>query len=184
MPFIKTDIPGLIIFKPVVFEDSRGCFFETFNQAVFDNEGLNYTWLQDNQSVSKYGVIRGLHFQNPPHAQAKLVRVLSGKIWDVAVDIRKGSPSFGKYFGIELSAENNLQLLIPEGFAHGFAVISEEATVLYKCNKLYDKGAESGIMYDDPALNIDWKLPAQDMILSDKDRKNPLLSASQNLFEY
>lgn len=184
MPFIKTDIPGLIIFKPVVFEDSRGCFFETFNQAVFDNEGLNYTWLQDNQSVSKYGVIRGLHFQNPPHAQAKLVRVLSGKIWDVAVDIRKGSPSFGKYFGIELSAENNLQLLIPEGFAHGFAVISEEATVLYKCNKLYDKGAESGIMYNDPALNIDWKLPAQDMILSDKDRKNPLLSASQNLFEY
>ena len=184
MPFTKADIPGLIIFKPVVFEDPRGSFFESFNQATFEKEGLDYSWIQDNQSVSGHGVVRGLHFQNPPHAQAKLVRVLSGRIWDVAVDIRKGSPFFGKYFGIELSSENNLQLLIPEGFAHGFSVLSEAATVLYKCNRLYDKASEGGIMYNDPALHIDWKLQAHEMILSEKDKKNPLLSACQNLFEY
>lgn len=184
MPFIKTDIPELIIFKPVVFEDSRGSFFETYNQTVFAKEGFNYDWVQDNQSTSKYGVVRGLHFQNPPHAQAKLVRVLSGKIWDVAVDIRKGSPNFGKYFGIELSSENRLQLLIPEGFAHGFSVLSTEATVLYKCNKIYNKESEGGIIYNDPLLHIDWKLQPQEMILSEKDQKNPLLSACNNLFEY
>ena len=184
MPFTKADIPRLIIFKPVVFEDPRGSFFESFNQATFENEGLHYSWVQDNQSTSCYGVVRGLHFQNPPQAQAKLVRVLSGKIWDVAVDIRKGSPSFGKYFGIELSTENNLQLLIPEGFAHGFSVLSKEATVLYKCNRLYSKASESGIMYNDPTLNIDWKLHSHEMILSEKDKNNSLLSACGNLFEY
>lgn len=184
MPFIKADIPDLIIFKPAVFEDSRGNFFESFNQATFEAEGLNYCWVQDNQSTSGYGVVRGLHFQNPPKAQTKLVRVLSGRIWDVAVDIRKGSPFFGKYFGIELSSENKLQLLIPEGFAHGFSVLSEEATVLYKCNNLYDKASEGGVMYNDPLLDIDWKLQPHEMILSEKDRKNPLLSACQHLFEY
>jgi dTDP-4-dehydrorhamnose 3,5-epimerase len=184
MPFIKTHFPGLLIFEPVVFEDERGHFFESFNQKTFLAEGVEYTWIQDNQSFSKYGVVRGLHFQNPPKAQTKLVRVLQGKIWDVAVDIRKGSPTYGKGFGIELSAENKLQLLIPHGFAHGFSVLSSEASVLYKCDHLYDKSAEGSIIYNDPALNIDWKIPAHQVILSPKDLACPTLSEANNEFVF
>jgi dTDP-4-dehydrorhamnose 3,5-epimerase len=174
MPFIKTTISDLILFQPKIFEDSRGYFFESFNKEVFLAEGLAYDWVQDNESFSSYGVIRGLHFQHPPKAQAKLVRVLEGKIYDVAVDIRKGSATFGKWVGVELSSENKLQLLIPKGFAHGFSVLSPTAKVLYKCDNMYDKNAEGGIMYDDADLNIDWKIPADKKIISDKDLHHPL----------
>lgn len=175
MPFISTNIPGLLVFQPMVFEDARGYFFESYNENVFRSEGLNHHWVQDNQSSSTYGVIRGLHFQNMPKAQTKLIRVLDGMILDVAVDIRKGSPTYGKAYSIELSAENRLQLLIPKGFAHGFSVLSEKATVLYKCDEFYDKASERGIMYNDPILNIDWKIPSDKAILSEKDQQNPLL---------
>lgn len=182
MPFNKTDIPGLVLFQPKVFEDSRGYFFESFNKAVFAAEGLAFDWVQDNESYSGYGVIRGLHFQNHPKAQTKLIRVLEGKIYDVAVDIREGSPTFGKWFGVELSSENKLQLLIPKGFAHGFSVISETAKVLYKCDNLYDKNAEGGIMYNDADLNIDWKIPADKSIISDKDLHHPSLKDCNTQF--
>ncbi|MBX3255794.1 MAG: dTDP-4-dehydrorhamnose 3,5-epimerase [Chitinophagaceae bacterium] len=173
MPFITTAIPGLLVFQPVVFEDARGYFFESYNDNVFKKEGLDLHWVQDNQSSSSRGVVRGLHFQDIPKAQTKLVRVLEGKIWDVAVDIRKGSPFYGRSFGIELTAENRLQMLIPRGFAHGFSVLSEKAVVLYKCDQVYDKDSERGIMYNDPLLNIDWKIPAADVILSEKDQRHP-----------
>lgn len=145
---------------------------------------MNYTWIQDNQSFSHYGVIRGLHFQNPPHAQAKLVRTLAGSILDIAVDIRKGSPTYGKVFSIELTSENKLQLLIPAGFAHGFSVLSENATILYKCNNLYNKEAEGSIAYNDPDLQIDWKIPSGKIILSDKDQLHPFFKHCNNHFEF
>lgn len=176
MPFTDAPFPGLKIFEPKVFEDSRGYFFESFNQEVFTEAGINTQWLQDNQSSSSYGVIRGLHFQAAPYAQEKLVRVLDGVILDVVVDIRKNSPTFGQWHSVELSSHNKLQLYIPEGFAHGFSVLSKSVTVLYKCSRLYNASAERGIRFDDPALNIDWKIPADKIILSEKDRKNPLLS--------
>ncbi|MFT3748033.1 MAG: dTDP-4-dehydrorhamnose 3,5-epimerase [Agriterribacter sp.] len=182
MPFTKTGIPGLVLFQPKIFEDSRGYFFESYNKETFSTEGLAYNWVQDNESYSGYGVIRGLHFQNNPKAQAKLIRALEGKIYDVAVDIRKGSPTFGKWFGVELSAENKLQLLIPKGFAHGFSVLSETAKVLYKCDNLYDKNAEGGIMYNDGSLNIDWKIPVDKSIISDKDLHHPLLKDCNTQF--
>ena len=184
MSFATTDIPGLLVFQPLVLEDTRGYFFESYNENIFRKEGLNFHWVQDNQSLSSYGVIRGLHFQNNPHAQAKLVRVLEGRIWDVAVDIRKGSPFYGKSFGIELNADNRLQMLIPKGFAHGFSVLSENAVVLYKCDKNYDKASERGIMYNDPALNIDWKIPAGDIILSEKDQHHPGLKDCNHDFVF
>ncbi|MCO5236566.1 MAG: dTDP-4-dehydrorhamnose 3,5-epimerase [Chitinophagaceae bacterium] len=184
MPFIKTDFPGLLIFQPVVYEDARGYFFESYNQRLFADEGLHYHWIQDNQSCSHYGVIRGLHYQNPPKAQTKLVRTLEGRILDVAVDIRKGSPTFGQVFSIELTAENKLQVLIPAGFAHGFSVLSTHATILYKCDNLYSKEAEGSIAYNDPALQIDWKIPAEKIILSDKDRSHPSFKDCTNHFEF
>src|SRR5579875_1866072 len=150
MPFYETDIQGLLIFEPKVFEDSRGYFFEAYNERIFKNEGVDLKFVQDNQSKSSYGVIRGLHYQLNPHAQYKLVRVLEGIILDVAVDIRKGSPTFGKHFAMELTAENKKQLLIPAGFAHGFSVLSDTAVVLYKCDALYNKESETGIRYNDP----------------------------------
>jgi dTDP-4-dehydrorhamnose 3,5-epimerase len=174
MPFIETGIQGLWVFEPKVFPDSRGYFFESYNKKLFAENGIDCDFVQDNQSSSTYGVIRGLHFQLPPYAQAKLVRVLSGRILDVAVDIRRGSPTFGKNFTIELSAENNRQLFLPHGFAHGFSVLSEKAEVLYKCDAFYNKQSESGIMYNDPDLNIDWQIPEKDMIISEKDMVNPL----------
>ena len=184
MPFIKTDFPGLLIFQPVVFEDTRGYFFESYNQNAFQTEGLDYQWVQDNQSCSLYGVIRGLHFQNPPKAQTKLVRTLDGRILDIAVDIRKGSPTYGKAYSIELSAENKLQLLIPAGFAHGFSVLSETATVLYKCDNLYDKASEGSIAYNDPSLNIDWRISPDKIILSEKDLAHPPSKVCNNHFVF
>ncbi len=184
MPFIKTDFPGLLVFEPKVFEDSRGYFFESYNESVFQQEGINIHWVQDNQSSSVAGVIRGLHYQLPPFAQSKLVRVLRGKILDVVVDIRKGSPMFGKAFVIKLSAKNKKQLFIPPGFAHGFSVLSEKAEVFYKCDKLYKKEAEAGILYNDPALNIDWSIPKGMEIVSEKDIILPTLAAYKNDFVF
>ena len=169
MTFERTEIEGLFIITPKVFGDSRGAFFEAYNEKVFNANGINIKFVQDNQSISTYGVIRGLHFQNAPHAQSKLVRVITGKILDVAVDIRKDSPTYGKHFSIELSAENKKQLLIPHGFAHGFSVLSETAEVIYKCDNFYNKESEGGIMYNDPSLHIDWKIPSGKEIISDKD---------------
>jgi len=184
MPFIPTTIPDLLIFEPKVFEDSRGYFFESFNQKTFQAEGIDIDFVQDNQSSSQYGVIRGLHYQQEPYAQTKLIRVLSGKILDVAVDIRKGSPTFGQSFSIELSAENKKQLFIPKGFAHGFSVLSENAEVLYKCDSFYNKSSEGGILYNDEALHIDWKIPAGKEIISEKDIKLPVFSECRNNFVY
>ena len=184
MPFHKTDIPGLLAFEPNVFEDSRGYFFESYNEKIFREAGIDFRWVQDNQSSSGYGVIRGLHYQLPPFAQSKLIRVLRGKILDVVVDIRKGSPTFGKSYCKALSAKNKRQLFIPKGFAHGFSVLSEKAEVLYKCDGFYNKESEFGIIYNDPELNIDWQLPAADTIISDKDKHLPLLKDCNNTFVY
>jgi dTDP-4-dehydrorhamnose 3,5-epimerase len=184
MPFVRTDIPDLVVFEPKVFEDSRGYFFEAYNEQSFAAEGLHIKFVQDNQSKSSYGVIRGLHYQLNPFAQAKLVRVLEGVILDVAVDIRKGSPTYGKQFAIELSAENKKQLLVPHGFAHGFSVLSETAIVFYKCDQFYNKQSEGGIIYNDPSLNIDWQVPLDKAIVSDKDLQLPLFSACTNTFEF
>ena len=173
MLFHETGLPDLIICEPNVFEDNRGYFFESYNQSNFSEAGLNYQWVQDNQSQSNYGVVRGLHFQHPPFAQTKLIRVLNGKILDVVVDIRKGSPSFGKVFIIELSSENKLQLLVPKGFAHGFSVLSPKAEVLYKCDSLFNKSSEGSILWNDPDLAIDWKIPSTDAIVSEKDKLQP-----------
>ena len=170
MNFIKTEIDGVYIIEPKIFEDARGYFFESYNEAEFIKNGISNHFVQDNQSKSSYGVIRGLHCQLGVHSQAKLVRVLKGKVLDVAVDIRKGSPTFGKYVAIELSAENKRQLFIPRHFLHGFAVLSEEAVFAYKCDNLYCKEAEFGIRYDDPEIGIDWKVPADKIITSEKDR--------------
>ena len=170
MNFIKTDIDGVIIIEPKVFEDERGYFFEAYNESEFSAQGITAKFVQDNQSKSKYGVVRGLHCQLGEHAQAKLVRVLEGRVLDVAVDIRKNSPTFGKYVAVELSAENKRQLFIPRGFLHGFSVLSEAAVFTYKCDNLYCKAAEFGIRYDDPEIGIDWKIPADKIITSEKDR--------------
>ena len=184
MAFIKTEFPGLIIIEPAVFKDSRGYFFESYNEKDFIAEGIDIKFVQDNQSKSSYGVIRGLHYQLAPHAQTKLIRVLSGSILDVVVDIRKGSPTFGKVFSLELTAENNKQLLVPKGFAHGFSVLSKTAEVMYKCDAFYNKESEAGILYNDAALNIDWKVPAGKAIISDKDLVNPSLVNCKNNFVF
>ena len=184
MPFIQTPIPDLLVFEPKIFEDSRGYFFESFNLQTFKAAGIEINFVQDNQSSSRYGVIRGLHYQLQPHAQVKLIRVLAGSILDIAVDIRKGSPTFGKSFSIELSAENKKQLFIPAGFAHGFSVLSEQAEVFYKCDSFYKSESEAGILYNDPSLNIDWKIPNGKEIISAKDLKLPLLTDCKNNFSY
>ena len=184
MPLIATGIDGLWVFEPKVFEDSRGYFFEAYNAQVFQQEGINYQFVQDNQSLSCYGVIRGLHYQSEPHSQTKLVRVLAGKILDVAVDIRKGSPTYGKVFSIELSGENKKQLLIPKGFAHGFSELSEKAEVFYKCDSFYNKASDGGIYYADPVLAIDWQVPPDKAIVSDKDQQLPFLADSQHNFHF
>lgn len=184
MPFIKTDFPGLFVYEPTVFEDSRGFFFESYSEKTFQQQGINIHWVQDNQSSSCYGVIRGLHYQLPPYDQTKLVRALRGKILDVVVDIRKGSPTYGKSFSKILSAKNKRQLLIPKGFAHGFSVLSERAEVLYKCDGFYNKESEGGIIYNDPELNIDWRIPADEAIVSDKDNVLPVLAECRNSFVF
>lgn len=184
MTIEQTGIPGLLLLTPRIFEDSRGYFFESFNQKEFLKESLHYDFVQDNQARSGYGVVRGLHYQLEPYAQTKLIRVLSGKILDVAVDIRQGSPAFGKVFAVELSADNKKQLLIPRGFAHGYSVLSETAEVFYKCDAYYHKESEGGISWNDPALNIDWRIPADKIILSDKDAHYPTLAGCTNNFTF
>ncbi len=172
----NTGFEGLKLITPAVFRDERGFFFESYNTRRFEDAGLHYHWLQDNQSFSCNGVIRGLHFQKPPHAQAKLVRVLAGRILDVVVDLRSAEPTFGQHFSVELSAENKLQLLIPRGFAHGFSVLSDTAEVFYKCDGLYHKESELGIIYNDPVLKIDWQVSEDQAVVSDKDRILPLFT--------
>lgn len=183
MPFLKTDIADLLIFEPVLFKDNRGYFFESYNEQTWEKEGLPYRFVQDNQSFSTYGVIRGLHYQLDPHAQTKLVRVLQGVILDVAVDLRKSSPTFGRWTAVELSADNRRQLLLPRGFAHGFSVLSDTAEVSYKCDGFYHKESEGGIRYDDSQLNIDWQIPAGKAIVSPKDLELPRFADCRNNFQ-
>jgi len=171
----NTDIEGLLILEPQVFADTRGYFFESFHKQKLRDHGIEYSFNQDNQSRSAFGVIRGLHYQKQPWAQTKLIRVIEGVIYDVAVDIRSGSPSYGQWYGLEISAENHLQLLVPAGFAHGFSVLSEFATVLYKCDAYYHPASESGIHHGDPDLKIDWKLDLNKAVISAKDRVLPYL---------
>lgn len=174
MNYIKTEIEGVFIIEPRIFGDNRGYFFESFIQAEFEKKVCKTTFVQDNESKSSYGVLRGLHFQKPPYTQSKLIRVVKGRVWDVAVDIRRSSPTFGKHIGIELSEDNHRQLFIPKGFAHGFVVLSEEAVFQYKCDNYYAPQSEGAIIWNDPELGIDWKIPAEDIILSEKDKKHPL----------
>ena len=183
MHFIKTEIEGVYIVEPRVFEDERGHFFESYSQAKFEGAGLHYDFIQDNQSKSSYGTVRGLHFQKGEHAQAKLVRVLEGAVLDVAVDLRKGSPTYGQHIAVELTGENHRQLFIPRGFAHGFAVLSDEVLFQYKCDNYYAPQSEGGILWNDPALNIDWRIPSDQVILSEKDTKHPLLEDYISDFE-
>ena len=175
MKVIETEIEGVFILEPWVFGDDRGYFFESFSLKHFEEKVSKTVFVQDNESKSKYGVLRGLHYQLPPYTQAKLVRVVKGRVLDVAVDIRKGSPTFGKYVAVELSEENKLQFFLPKGFAHGFAVLSEEAIFQYKCDEYYAPDDEGAICYNDPDLGIDWRLPLEDIILSEKDKKHPRL---------
>jgi dTDP-4-dehydrorhamnose 3,5-epimerase len=185
MQILKTPIEGLLIIEPRVFHDDRGYFFESFNQKLFaEMTGFTRPFVQDNQARSVKNVLRGLHYQNEPVAQAKLVRALEGAIWDVAVDIRRGSPTFGQWFGVELSAENRRQLLVPRGFAHGYSVLSETAEILYKCDNLYDKSSEGGISFKDPTLQVDWKIDITQAIVSDKDKAQPLLADAVISFSY
>lgn len=174
MNVIKTDIEGLVVIEPKVFGDSRGYFFESYNSKAFDEAVGDVTFVQDNESMSSYGVVRGLHYQKPPHAQAKLVRVVKGKVLDVAVDLRKDSPTFGRHVAVELSEDNHRQLFIPRGFAHGFSVLSDEAVFQYKCDNYYAPHSEGAIAWDDPDLAIDWRIPAEMAILSEKDRNHPM----------
>ena len=184
MAFVNTGFPGLLVFEPRVFGDSRGYFFESFNEKNFRDEGIAARFVQDNESCSAYGVIRGLHFQHPPYAQAKLLRVVEGRILDVVVDIRRDSPTYGKVFTLELTGENKKQLYIPAGFAHGFSVLSERTVVIYKCDNFYNRTSEGGIRYNDPQLNIDWNIAASEAIVSDKDKELPLFADCHAYFHF
>ena len=184
MNVIETAIPGVVILEPRVFGDARGYFFESFSQREFDEKVRPVTFVQDNESKSTYGVLRGLHFQKGKDAQSKLVRVVSGAVLDVAVDIRKGSPTFGQHVAVELTGENHRQMFIPKGFAHGFAVLSPEAVFQYKCDAFYAPQSEGAVAWDDPALGIDWRLPAGSIILSEKDRHHARLCDTDYLFAY
>jgi dTDP-4-dehydrorhamnose 3,5-epimerase len=182
MPFTETSLPGVIIFEPSVFPDGRGFFFESYNRRLFQLNKITNDFVQDNQSYSVYGVIRGLHYQREPYAQAKLIRVLQGRILDVVVDLRSGSSTFGKSYSIELSAENKKQIFVPRGFAHGFSVLSESAEISYKCDQFYNKQSESGIRYNDSRLKIDWQIPAGKELISEKDAILPEFNPSLNDF--
>ena len=184
MKVIETALEGVVILEPELHRDARGYFFESYSQKLFDRSVRPVRFVQDNESRSSYGVLRGLHFQRGEHAQGKLVRVVEGAVLDVAVDIRRGSPTFGRHVAVELSGENKRQLFIPRGFAHGFVVLSEEAVFQYKCDNYYAPGSEGGIAWDDPALAIDWRLPAGEILLSEKDRRHPQLADAPELFEY
>lgn len=181
---IETTIPGVVIIEPKVFGDERGYFFESWSQKDFDEQVRPIRFVQDNESRSRYGVLRGLHFQKGEHAQSKLVRVVKGRVLDVAVDIRKGSPTYGKHVKVELTGENHRQFFIPRGFAHGFVVLSEEAVFQYKCDNLYAPQSEGSIIWNDPALGIDWQVPAGDVILSPKDSLHPVLAEAPEIFDY
>ncbi|TPG40104.1 dTDP-4-dehydrorhamnose 3,5-epimerase [Flavobacterium pectinovorum] len=178
----KTFIKDLLIVEPIVFEDERGYFFEAYSKTKFRDLGIDIKFVQDNQSYSKKGTLRGLHYQNPPYAQTKLVRVLEGEIMDVAVDLRKDSPTYGKSFSVLLSAENKKQLLVPQGFAHGFSVLSDTASVMYKCDQFYNKESEGGIKFDDPSLSIDWGISLEEAIVSEKDQILPFIENCNSLF--
>lgn len=182
MNFIKTAIEGVYIIEPRIFTDDRGYFFESYSKAAFEAAGLHYDFVQDNQSKSVHGTVRGLHFQKGEHAQAKLVRVLEGTVLDVAVDLRRTSHTYGQYVAVELSAENNRQLLIPSGFAHGFSVLSETAVFAYKCDNLYCRESEGGIRFDDPSLAIDWRIDPAKALTSDKDKLHPYFSEFESCF--
>ena len=182
MEIIKTNIEGVVIIEPRIFKDDRGYFFESFSQREFEEKVCKTTFVQDNESKSSYGVLRGLHFQKPPFAQSKLVRVIKGAVLDVAVDIRKGSLTFGQYVSVELTGENHRQFFIPRGFAHGFSVLSEEVIFQYKCDNFYSPQSEGAIAWNDPDLNIDWRIPAEKVVLSETDSKHPRLKDWQNVF--
>ena len=184
MEVIKTDIEGVVIIEPRIFNDARGYFFESFSQREFEEKVRRVNFVQDNESMSAYGVMRGLHFQLPPFTQSKLVRCVKGRVLDVAVDIRKGSPTFGKHVAVELSEDNHRQFFVPRGFAHGFAVLSDVAVFQYKCDNFYAPQADSGISICDTSLGIDWIIPADKVILSEKDTKHPLLDEFDSPFEY
>lgn len=184
MKVINTEIEGLVVLEPRLYNDHRGYFFEAFSEAEFAEKVTPVRFVQDNESKSSYGVLRGLHFQKPPHAQAKLVRVVRGRVLDVAVDLRKGSATYGRYAAVELSEDNHLQLFIPRGFAHGFCVLSDEAVLQYKCDNYYAPSSEGAIRWDDPELAIDWMLPESDVILSEKDSGHPFLKDLEDVFFY
>ena len=184
MEVIKTDIEGVVIIEPRIFKDERGYFYESFSQREFEEKVCKTVFVQDNQSKSSYGVLRGLHFQKPPYCQSKLVRCIKGAVLDVAVDIRKGSPTFGKYVSVELTEDNHRQFFVPRGFAHGFAVLSEEAVFQYKCDNFYCKESEGAIAWNAPELAIDWRIPAEKVILSAKDSCNKGISDAPFLFDY
>lgn len=184
MKVIETEIEGVVILEPEVFGDSRGYFFEAWSKERFDRLVRPVDFVQDNESCSSYGVVRGLHFQKGRHAQSKLVSVVEGRVLDIAVDIRKGSPTFGHHVAVELTAENKRRLFVPRGFAHGFAVLSERTVFQYKCDNYYAPREEGAIAWDDPALGIDWKIPLGNVILSEKDKRHPLLCDADGLFDY
>ena len=184
MKIIETEIPGLIILEPKVFEDARGYFYESYNEQVFRKAGIELRFVQDNESRSARNVIRGLHYQMEPYGQSKLIRVLEGAILDVAVDIRKNSPTFGKWRGIELSSKNKLQLLVPKGFAHGFRVLSKTATVFYKCDEFYHPESERGILFSDPDIGIDWGIDPAIAVVSEKDKRGQRFSEADNNFKF
>ena len=184
MEVIKTEIDGVVIIEPRIFKDDRGYFYESFSQREFEEKVCRTTFVQDNQSKSSYGVVRGLHFQKPPYSQSKLVRCIKGAVLDVAVDIRKGSPTFGKYVAVELTEDNHRQFFVPRGFAHGFAVLSEEAVFQYKCDNFYNKESEGSVAWNDPQLAIDWKIPADKVLLSEKDKQSKNIADAEYLFDY
>ena len=184
MELIETLIEGVVVLRPRVFGDARGYFFESYSEREFERLVGKVEFVQDNESKSRYGVVRGLHFQKPPYAQSKLVRVVRGRVLDVAVDIRKGSPTFGQHVAMELDGEEKLQFFIPRGFAHGFAVLSDEAVFQYKCDNFYAPEAEGALAWDDPDLGIDWRLPLGEVVLSEKDRRHPRLKDADWLFDY
>lgn len=184
MNIIKTEIEGLVIVEPRVFRDDRGYFYESFSQREFEENVCRTTFVQDNQSMSSYGVVRGLHFQKPPFCQSKLVRCIKGAVLDVAVDIRKGSPTFGKYVAVELTEDNHRQFFVPRGFAHGFAVLSEVAVFQYKCDNYYNKESEGAIAWNDEQIAVDWRLPSEKVILSEKDKLSKPLAEAEFLFDY
>ncbi|HXB29362.1 MAG TPA: dTDP-4-dehydrorhamnose 3,5-epimerase [Puia sp.] len=178
MAFKETFLPGVIIFEPAVYPDERGFFFESYNKRLFLSNNISNEFVQDNQSYSIYGVIRGLHYQKEPHAQSKLVRVLQGEILDVVLDLRVGSPGFGKTYDVRLSAENKKQIFVPKGFAHGFSVLSETAVISYKCDQFYNKQSEAGIRFNDAILNINWQIPPDKTLISEKDTQLPAFDPS------